>query len=156
MKFGWIIVNSRNLDLEDNDTISVSEYENLQKDVRDLNLGRVESVDFQFDGNATHVTIETDEFTSICPKTGMPDFGKITVQYLPNRKIIELKSFKLYLHKYRNVGIFQENAVNKILEDLVKSCSPKAMVVIGEFKARGGLSTRVSARFDSTKSSSRS
>jgi 7-cyano-7-deazaguanine reductase len=129
----------------------VSEYEDLQREIKGLDLGKIDSVHFSFNESATHITIETDEFTSICPRTGMPDFGKIIVQYLPDEKIIELKSFKLYLHRYRNVGIFQENAVNKILEDLVASCSPKFMVVTGEFKARGGLRTRVSARFERLK-----
>jgi 7-cyano-7-deazaguanine reductase len=130
----------------------VSEYEDLQKGIENLDLGKVESVSFPLWENSTHITIETDEFTSICPRTGLPDFGKITVQYLPDRKIIELKSFKLYIHRYRNVGIFQENVVNKILSDLVKSCSPKFMVVVGEFKTRGGIRTKVSARFERLKS----
>lgn len=130
----------------------MSEYENLQKGIRELDLGKIDSVQFPYRGRRTHITIETDEFTSICPKTGLPDFGKITVHYLPDRKIVELKSFKLYLHRYRNVGIFQENAVNKILDDLVRSCSPKFMTVIGEFKARGGLKTRIVARFEKVKS----
>ena len=129
----------------------MSEYENLQKDIKRLDLGKIDSVTFPYGGSTTHITIETDEFTSICPKTGMPDFGKITVHYLPDRKIVELKSFKLYLHKYRNVGIFQENAVNKILDDLVRSCSPRFMTVIGEFNARGGLKTRVVSRFEKVK-----
>ncbi len=142
----------RNLDLGVHDTVRVSEYENLQKEIKKLDLGKVNSVLFSYNNSSSHITIETDEFTSICPKTGMPDFGKITVQYLPDKRIIELKSLKLYLHRYRNVGIFQENAVNKILEDLVKSCSPKVMVVIGEFNARGGLRTRITARFERVKS----
>ncbi len=142
----------RNLDLGVHDTVRVSEYENLQKEIKKLDLGKVNSVLFPYNKSSSHITIETDEFTSICPKTGMPDFGKITVQYLPDKRIIELKSLKLYLHRYRNVGIFQENAVNKILEDLVKSCSPKFMVVIGEFNARGGLRTRITARFERVKS----
>lgn len=129
----------------------MSEYENLQKEIKGLDLGKIESVRFPYGGSATHITIESEEYTSICPKTGMPDFGKITVHYLPDGKIVELKSFKLYLHRFRNVGIFQENAVNKILDDLVKSCSPRFMVVIGEFNARGGLKTRVSARFEKVK-----
>lgn len=129
----------------------MSQYENLQEEIKKLDLGKIDSVLFAYSTKATHVTIETDEFTSICPKTKMPDFGKIIVHYLPDKKIVELKSFKLYLHRYRNVGIFQENAVNKILEDLVKSCSPKFMIVIGEFKARGGLKTRIISRFEKIK-----
>ncbi|MGC8645007.1 MAG: preQ(1) synthase [Thermoplasmata archaeon] len=111
----------------------------------------MDSVSFPYSKGRTVITIETDEFTSVCPRTGMPDFGKITIHYLPDRRIIELKSLKLYLHKYRNVGIFQENAVNKILSDLVKSASPRFMVVIGEFNPRGGIRTRIVARYEKAK-----
>ncbi len=93
------------------------------------------------------VEIFTPEFTSICPKTGLPDFGKITVHYSPKKALIELKSFKMYLLAYRNVGIFNENVVNRILDDIVKSCYPEWTEVMGEFTARGGLSTTVVARY---------
>jgi 7-cyano-7-deazaguanine reductase len=129
----------------------VSDYENLQEKIKKMNLGKVDSVLFQYSENSTLVTIETDEFTSICPRTGMPDYGKITIHYLPDKKIIELKSLKLYLHRYRNIGIFQENAINKILDDLVKSASPKFMVVVGEFNPRGGLRTRITSRYEKIK-----
>lgn len=129
----------------------MSGYENLQKNIRKLDVGKVDSVTFPYTERATMVSIVTEEFTSICPKTGLPDYGNITIHYLPDRKIIELKSLKLYLTNYRNVGIFQENAVNKILDDLVKSASPRFMVVIGEFKARGGLRTRITARYEKVK-----
>jgi 7-cyano-7-deazaguanine reductase len=129
----------------------VSEYEHLQDNIDSLDLGKVDSVSFPYAGSSTVITIETDEFTSVCPKTGLPDFGKITIHYLPDEKIIELKSLKLYLHRYRNVGIFQENAVNKILNDLVKSASPRFMVVTGEFNPRGGIRTRISARYEKDK-----
>jgi len=129
----------------------VSEYEHLQDNIDGLDLGKVDSVSFPYAGSSTVITIETDEFTSVCPKTGLPDFGKITIHYLPDEKIIELKSLKLYLHRYRNVGIFQENAVNKILNDLVKSASPRFMVVTGEFNPRGGIRTRISARYEKDK-----
>lgn len=129
----------------------MSEYEHLQDNIDSLDLGKVDSVSFPYAGSSTVITIETDEFTSVCPKTGLPDFGKITIHYLPDEKIIELKSLKLYLHRYRNVGIFQENAVNKILNDLVKSASPRFMVVTGEFNPRGGIRTRISARYEKDK-----
>lgn len=129
----------------------MSEYEYLQEDIKELDLGVIESVMFAYSEVQTHITIETEEFTSICPRTGLPDYGKITIHYLPDSRIIELKSLKLYLQKYRNVGIFQENAVNKILSDLVKSISPKFIVVVGQFKARGGLTTRISARHEKDK-----
>lgn len=129
----------------------MSEYENLQENVRDLDLGKVDSVYFPYHDRGTIVSIETEEFTSICPRTGLPDYGKITIRYLPDRRIIELKSLKLYLTRYRNVGIFQENAVNKILDDLVKTSSPRFMIVVGEFNPRGGLKSRIIARYEKVK-----
>ena len=85
------------------------------------------------------ITIEIPEYTAICPKTGLPDFGTITLRYKPGKKCLELKSLKMYLHAYRNLGIFYENAVNRILRDVVKSCRPIHATVTGEFAARGGL-----------------
>lgn len=93
------------------------------------------------------ITIDVPEFTSVCPRTGLPDFGHITVRYLPNKLCIELKSFKYYILGYRNLGIFYENAVNRILQDLVKACKPKWMVVRGEFNVRGGMKTTVEAKY---------
>lgn len=93
------------------------------------------------------ITIEVPEFTSVCPRTGLPDFGTITVRYLPNKLCIELKSFKYYILGFRNLGIFYENAVNRILKDLVRACRPKWMIVRGEFNIRGGMKTIVEARF---------
>ncbi len=99
-------------------------------------------------------TISIPEFTSICPKTGLPDFGTITVTYAPNQQCMELKSFKLYINAYRNLGIFQENAVNRILRDVVKACRPKWCVVRGEFASRGGLSGTMEACFGHPKEES--
>jgi len=93
------------------------------------------------------IEIATPEFTSICPKTGLPDFGKITVHYMPKKSCVELKSFKMYLLAYRNVGIFNENVVNRVLDDIVSACRPEWAEVMGEFSARGGLSTTVVARY---------
>jgi 7-cyano-7-deazaguanine reductase len=93
------------------------------------------------------IEILTPEFTSICPKTGFPDFGKITVHYMPHKSCVELKSFKMYLLAYRNLGIFNENAVNRILNDIVSASKPEWAEVMGEFTSRGGLSTTVVARF---------
>ncbi|MFP4388853.1 MAG: preQ(1) synthase [Desulfococcaceae bacterium] len=94
------------------------------------------------------VEIRQPEFTSVCPMTGLPDFGAIIIRYVPDRKIVELKSLKYYLLQYRNVGIFYEHVVNRILDDLVGVLAPKRMEVIGDFTARGGISTRVTAAFD--------
>ena len=95
---------------------------------------------------AYEIVIDIPEFTSVCPKTGLPDFGTVTVEYEPDRKCIELKSFKMYMTAYRDIGIFYENAVNRMLRDLVKACDPVWMTVTGEFNARGGIRTRVEAR----------
>ncbi len=93
------------------------------------------------------IVIENPEFTSVCPKTGLPDFGKITIRYIPKKLCLELKSLKMYMLSYRNLGIFQENSVNKILDDLVKACKPRKMEVVGEFNARGGMTSKVVARW---------
>ena len=93
------------------------------------------------------IIIEIPEFTSICPKTGLPDFGTITLSYVPKDHCLELKSLKLYLLAYRNLGIFYENAVNRILEDIVKACRPVKATVIGEFNPRGGMKSLVEARY---------
>ena len=91
------------------------------------------------------ITIRQPEYTSVCPMTGLPDYGCITIKYRPNKKIIELKSLKLYLLQYRNVGIFYEHVVNRILDDLVAVLTPDRLEVIGAFTARGGIATDVSA-----------
>jgi 7-cyano-7-deazaguanine reductase len=91
------------------------------------------------------IEIVQPEFTSVCPKTGLPDFGKLVLRYVPDKVCLELKSYKMYLNAYRNLGIFQENVVNRVLEDVVKAAKPKFATVIGEFAARGGLSTTVTA-----------
>lgn len=93
------------------------------------------------------VNISIPEFTSICPKSGLPDFGTITIRYMPHKLCLELKSLKFYMLAYRNLGIFYENAVNRILEDAVSACRPKWMEVRGEFNPRGGIKTEVMARY---------
>jgi 7-cyano-7-deazaguanine reductase len=92
------------------------------------------------------IVIRCPEFTSVCPKTGLPDFGTITIRYVPDRTCVELKSLKLYLIEYRNRGIFYEAAVNRVLDDLVAACRPRRMEVEGAFTARGGITTTVVAR----------
>ena len=93
------------------------------------------------------IEIVTPEFTSVCPKTGLPDFGKLVLRYVPDRRCLELKSYKMYLLEYRNLGIFQENIVNRVLRDVVKAADPKTATVIGDFSPRGGLGTIVTARY---------
>ena len=93
------------------------------------------------------VNISIPEFTSICPKTGLPDFGIISIRYMPDKLCLELKSLKFYFLAYRNLGIFYENIVNRVLDDLVNACKPISMEVRGEFNPRGGIKTEVAANF---------
>jgi 7-cyano-7-deazaguanine reductase len=94
-----------------------------------------------------HIEIRCPEFTSMCPKTGLPDFGEILIRYVPNRACLELKALKYYLLEYRNRGIFYESATNQILDDLVAACGPRRMTVTGAFSARGGITTTVVAEY---------
>jgi 7-cyano-7-deazaguanine reductase len=96
------------------------------------------------------IEIVMPEFTSVCPKTGLPDFGKIVLRYVPARSCLELKSYKMYLLAYRDLGIFQENVVNRVLEDVVKAANPVRATVVGEFTPRGGLATVVTASWSQT------
>ena len=93
------------------------------------------------------IEIRCPEFTSLCPKTGLPDFGEIRITYVPDTKCVELKSLKYYLVDYRNQGIFYEAATNKILDDLVAACRPRRMTVTGAFSVRGGITTTVTAEY---------
>ena len=98
------------------------------------------------------IAIDCPEFTSMCPKTGLPDFGVIHIRYVPGARCIELKSLKYYLLEFRNKGIFYEAATNQILDDLVAACQPRRMTVIGDFTARGGITTKVTADYHSPQS----
>jgi len=93
------------------------------------------------------IEIVMPEFTSVCPKTGLPDFGRIVLRYVPDRSCLELKSYKMYLLAYRDLGIFQENIVNRVLQDVVNAANPVRATVVGEFTPRGGLSTVVTAAY---------
>ena len=94
------------------------------------------------------ISISIPEFTSICPKTGLPDFGVITLRYKPDKLCLELKSLKDYFLEYRNLGIFYENVVNRVLRDVVEACSPLRVEVVGEFNARGGMRAVVEVDYD--------
>lgn len=93
------------------------------------------------------IAIQCPEFTAVCPKTGLPDFGEIRITYVPDARCIELKSLKYYLIGYRHRGIFYEDATNRILDDLVAACQPRRMTVVGDFSVRGGISTQVTATY---------
>lgn len=110
------------------------------------------SMEYQYQGQRDiDIVIRQPEYTSVCPMTGLPDVGCISITYRPHNKIIELKSLKFYLLQYRNVGIFYEHVVNRILEDLVSVLEPKYMEVTGDFTARGGITTKVTAVFKGKK-----
>ena len=98
-------------------------------------------------GGGIEVVTETEEFTSVCPFSGLPDFACVTITYTPDRRCIELRSLKYYLMSYRNVGIWYEHLVNRMLEDLVAACAPKRMTVVIECAPRGGLSSTVTADY---------
>jgi 7-cyano-7-deazaguanine reductase len=98
-------------------------------------------------GREYRIDIRCPEFTSMCPKTGLPDFGEIRIEYVPDAVCVELKSLKYYLLEYRNQGVFYEALTNRILDDLVAACRPRRMTVTGAFTARGGITTTVSAAF---------
>jgi 7-cyano-7-deazaguanine reductase len=96
------------------------------------------------------ILVDDPEFTSVCPKTGLPDFGVLKIRYMPREKCLELKSLKEYLFTYRNLGIFQENIVNQVLDDVVKATDPIWAEIVGDFRPRGGISTVVTARYPRT------
>ena len=128
----------------------------LNSDINNLKPESLESVsaavldpiNYQYRGKRDiEITIRQPEYTSLCPMTGLPDVGCIIIQYTPNQKIVELKSLKYYLLQYRNVGVFYEHLVNRILDDLAEVLKPKQLSVTGDFTARGGITTCVIAKY---------
>jgi 7-cyano-7-deazaguanine reductase len=91
------------------------------------------------------IEIVLPEFTSVCPKTGLPDFGKLTLRYVPDQSCLELKSLKMYTLEYRNLGIFYENVINRFLRDVVNACNPMRATLVGEFTPRGGIQSKITA-----------
>src|SRR5262249_41495648 len=112
-----------------------------------VDVGVLETFPYEYPGRDVVINIDTDEFTAVCPFSGLPDFPTLNVDNTPARKIIELRSFKYYLHSFRNVGIYQEHAVNRILEDLVRCCRPKWMKVVADYRIRGGVHTVASVEW---------
>ena len=108
----------------------------------------LEAIPFDYPDSATEVVYETDEFTAVCPWTGLPDFARLVMSYVPGCSLVELKSMKYYLTSYRNVGILQEHAVNCILRDLVALLKPVSMTVEVEYRERGGIKTTAVARYE--------
>ena len=112
-----------------------------------IDVAVLEAMPFGFPDSATEVVYETEEFTFVCPWTGLPDFARLVIDYVPERSLIELKSLKYYLTSFRNVGILQEHAVNRILHDLVSLLAPASMTVEAEYRERGGMKTRATAKY---------
>ena len=121
------------------------EKNKISKKGLDAKLPEMEAFPSQFKNYK--ITLNVPEYTSVCPKTGLPDFGAITLSYIPNKLCVELKSFKLYIHGYRDLGIFYENAVNRILKDFAALCKPKWAYIEGKFTPRGGISTTIEAEY---------
>ena len=111
----------------------------------DAKLPSIETWSNQFPGY--EISVEIPEYNAICPKTGLPDFGHLTIRYVPDELCLELKSLKLYIVAYRDVGIFYENAVNRILRDCVAACRPLRMTVTGRFASRGGISSTIAVKY---------
>lgn len=109
---------------------------------------QLDTFENQYPGRDYTIEIVCPEFTSMCPKTGQPDFGTITFTYTPERRCVELKSLKLYLQSFRNQGIFYEMVVNRLLDDFVRACQPRRLKVVGTFTPRGGITTTVTCAYE--------
>jgi len=120
-----------------------SSYEGLQKNIQKLKTPVIEVWENQYPDRIYTIRMEIPEFTCICPKTGLPDFANIIIEYSPRKTCIELKSLKMYTIFFRNIGIFHEHVINKMLEDFVKACKPRWVKITGEFNPRGGIQTTV-------------
>ncbi len=123
------------------------------QDVSAITPGILETFPYEYAGKDITVQIETDEFTAVCPWSGLPDFGTVRIDYIPAKLVVELRSFKYYLLSYRSVGIYQEHAVNRITEDLVRCAKPKWMKVTLDYRVRGGVHTVVGREYRPKRSS---
>ena len=124
-----------------------SSYEGRQKGIRDLKTPEIEVWENQYPDKIYTITMDISEFTCICPKTGLPDFAAIKIEYSPQKYCIELKSLKMYTIFYRDIGIFHEHLTNKILEDFVKAARPRWAKITTEFNPRGGITTTVTREY---------
>ena len=111
------------------------------------NYKDLEIVNNEYSDREYNIDVSVPEFNCVCPKTGLPDFANIIIQYVPDKYIVELKSLKLYMVKFRNVGIFHEHVTNRILDDIVKVASPRKIKIVGDFHPRGGVKTSVTAQW---------
>ncbi|MCS1350531.1 preQ(1) synthase [Mechercharimyces sp. CAU 1602] len=135
-------------------TVDHSKYQNIRFDTQDestIMVDILETIPYEYPDKETEVVIPTDEFTSVCPWSGLPDFAEIKITFIPKNDLIEMKSLKYYLTSYRNVGIYQEHATNRILDDLVALAKPKYMKIEALWNPRGGLGTSVVAEYRAEK-----
>ncbi len=121
------------------------------QDVSTVDVKALETFPYEYPGKDVVINIDTDEFTAVCPWSGLPDFATIRIDYIPGKVIIELRSLKYYLLSYRNVGIYQEHLVNRLLEDLVRCAKPKWMKIAADYKVRGGIHTVASREYTGSK-----
>jgi 7-cyano-7-deazaguanine reductase len=128
------------------DKYALKRFDIQQEDA--IDVGVLESIPFDYAGSVTEVVYETGEFTAVCPWTGLPDFARLVIRYMPDTSLVELKSLKYYLTSYRNVGILQEHVVNRILQDLIKLLQPVSMMVEAEYRERGGIKTVATAGYE--------
>jgi len=126
-----------------------SSYEGLQEGIRKIKLPKIDVWKNQYPDKEYTIHLETNEFTCICPKTALPDFAKVYIEYVPLKLCVELKSFKLYLHAFRNIGIFHEHLANRILDDFVAASKPRQAKIKTEFNPRGGINTAVEREYKS-------
>ncbi len=126
-----------------------SSYEGLQKNIRALRTPKIAVWKNQYPDKLYTICLDIPEFTCICPKTGLPDFANLKIEYIPEEYCIELKSFKIYTIFYRNLGIFHEHVINKIMEDFVQACNPRWVRITGIFNPRGGITTTVIREYKS-------
>ncbi len=121
------------------------------QDIATVDVKALETFPYEYPGKDIVINIDTDEFTAVCPWSGLPDFATIRIDYIPGKLIIELRSLKYYLLSYRNVGIYQEHLVNRLLEDLVRCAKPKWMKISADYKVRGGIHTVASREYTGSK-----
>jgi 7-cyano-7-deazaguanine reductase len=126
-------------------------YKGLQGDIRGWKTPAIDTFENIYSDRHYEIVMTTDEFSCICPKTGLPDNAILTLNYVPDKICIELKSFKEYLMAYRNKGIFHENVVNKVVDDIVAAIKPRSLELEGKFNSRGGIQTTVVREYSGTK-----
>ncbi len=122
-------------------------YKGLQKDIRRLKMPKIDTWRNEYPDKDYKIELEIIEFSCLCPKTGLPDFAFVYIEYIPDKECVELKSFKSYILSYRNLGIFHEHVINKIMDDFIKSARPRWALFRGEFNIRGGIKTTVIAEY---------